>query len=223
MLSLFLAGLFGGLTHCAGMCGPFVMAQVNGKSSGAAAMARLSEAALLPYHLGRMTTYMILGGAAAMLSKQIMGTPLQHWASVVFLSLAGFIFIASAMPAAKRLLSKFRSEKYFEFGSAIGKAGKPLMANPLGINGYGLGLLLGLLPCGLVFGALMIVSTTGEPISAMMAMALFTIGTFPALFLVGHGSRFSLSRWPQATTRIARGMMVLNGLSLFVLVGNMVF
>ena len=48
------AGLAGSLSHCVGMCGPFVMTQSS-------RFERVSQSAIIPYHLGRITTYVILG------------------------------------------------------------------------------------------------------------------------------------------------------------------
>ena len=53
VLALFMAGLVGSAGHCAGMCGPFVLAQVGARTQ----LNRLAGSALLPYHLGRGTTY----------------------------------------------------------------------------------------------------------------------------------------------------------------------
>lgn len=218
LLVLFLAGLVGGLTHCAGMCGPFVAAQV-----GKAPLRRLSGAALLPYHAGRMTTYMALGMAAALLSRQIMGSPLQQWMSVAFLTLAGMMFMASALPQAGQALARFRVPGLHRIGDALGRIARPLFHRPQGMDGYLLGVLLGFLPCGLVFAALMVVATTGNPFTAALAMLLFTLGTVPALVLVGLGSGAACRRWPLAAQRAARGVMALNGLNLFVLAGTMIW
>lgn len=226
--TLFLAGLVGGVTHCAGMCGPFVASQVMSRAEHAPSLGRLRGASLLPYHLGRMTTYMMLGVVAALLSRQIMGTPLQQGVSVVFLSLAGLIFVASALPQVRQWLFRFRSLEFItgnssRLGKALGRMAHPFWGNPTGAKGYMLGVLLGFLPCGLVFAALMVVSTTGSPLTAALAMLVFTVGTIPALFLVGLGSECAYRRWPVAMQTVARGVMVLNGFSLFILAGKLVF
>lgn len=222
LLTLFLVGLVGGLTHCAGMCGPFVAAQVKCDSGCNSKLEKLSGSALLPYHFGRMTTYMVLGVVAASLSRQIIGTPLQRWVSVTFLCVAGIIFIASALPMVKKFLMKIRFKGFSHMGNFIGTLAKPLSNNSNVAKGYGLGVLLGFLPCGLIFAALMVVATTGNLFTAAFAMALFTLGTFPALFMVGVGSGFAYRKWPHAMQNIARTIMVFNGISLFVLAGNIV-
>lgn len=88
----------------------------------------------------------------------------------------------SALPQSKQWLSVYRYDFFTRMGAELGKLAMPFMQNPLGIRGYGLGLLLELLPCGLIFAALMIVSTTVNPFTAALTMAIFTVGTFPSLF-----------------------------------------
>ncbi len=220
MLTLFLAGLVGGLTHCTGMCGPFVMAQVRGEPKGSTHFRRLSGGALLPYHAGRMTTYVVLGIFAALLSKQIMGTPLHQAVSVVFLTGAGLMFLVSALPN-KQALS-LRVPGVATFGALLGVVARPLLQSPRTSARYGLGLLLGLLPCSLIFAALMVVSTTGNPATAAIAMMLFALGTMPSLIAVGIGSQYAQAKWPVATKNIARGVMGMNGVSLCVLAGKMI-
>ena len=73
LASLFLAGLVGSATHCVGMCGPFVLAQTVARleerpASDMREIHRLSGAALVPYHLGRATTYAGLGAIAALVA-----------------------------------------------------------------------------------------------------------------------------------------------------------
>ena len=60
--ALFLAGLAGSATHCAGMCGPFVLGQVTAGLVARPGLSRLAAGALLPYHLGRAVTH--TGGLA---------------------------------------------------------------------------------------------------------------------------------------------------------------
>jgi len=96
--ALFAAGLVGGVGHCAGMCGPFVLAQAEARLAAVPA-ARLGEfhrvagAALLPYHLGRLTTYAGLGGAAALLAGQATELTGLRWLSAALLLAAALFFL----------------------------------------------------------------------------------------------------------------------------------
>ena len=88
--SLFLAGLLGSMTHCVGMCGPFVVGQVVSRLEArpAAEMRefhRLAGAALVPYHLGRATTYAALGAAAAALAGGLINVTGLRWLSAALL------------------------------------------------------------------------------------------------------------------------------------------
>lgn len=204
------------------MCGPFVIAQVKCVDGNDTILKKLSGTSLLPYHFGRMTTYILLGIAAAYLSRQIIGTPLQKSISFVFLSVAGVIFIASALPQAKLIFGRFNLKIFSRFGELLGRVSTPLFSEQTAINRYALGLLLGLLPCGLIFASLMAVATTGNIFTAILGMSLFTIGTFPAMFLVGLGGHMVYKKWPIGMRTVARGIMIFNGLSLFALAGNIV-
>lgn len=222
LLSLFLAGLFGGFIHCAGMCVPFVIAQVKYVDENDTILKKLSGASLLPYHFGRMTTYIFLGIIAAMLSRQIIGTQIHQGLSFLFLTMAGLVFIGSALPQVKIFPINFSNKSFSKIGVMIGKIVGFLFKNPTKLQRYCLGLLLGLMPCGLVFASLMAISTTGNISAAVFGMSLFTIGTFPSMFLVGIFSNCACTKWPNGMQRIARGVMVFNGLSLFILAGNIV-
>ncbi len=63
-----------------------------------------------------------------------------------------------------------------------------LFKNPQGFNGYLLGVILGFLPCGLLYSAFLIAATFPNPLLAAFGMFLFGLGTFPALFIAGHGA-----------------------------------
>jgi sulfite exporter TauE/SafE len=224
ILTLFLGGLMGGFTHCAGMCGPFVLAQLSGgPAAGSNVFARLRGAALTPYHLGRMTTYMILGIVAASVSGMVSSVAVQHAIAVVMLVLAGGIFLFSAFPAQKtKLLPRPLDRAATHIGNRIGLVARPFFEKPTAAGRYGLGFILGFLPCGMLAAALMAVAATADPLAAAAAMAAFCAGTVPALFLVGSGGQLARARWPRQMASVARGVMVFNSISLFVIAGGMI-
>src|SRR5262245_44771815 len=66
LLGLFIAGAGGSAMHCVPMCGGFVLGQVADRmvrlpTARLCEWRRFEHGALLPYHLGRLTTYAILG------------------------------------------------------------------------------------------------------------------------------------------------------------------
>lgn len=101
--SMFLMGLAGGLTHCTGMCGPFVLAQMaarmeNTPLSRMYEWKRLSGAALLPYHFGRGCTYIGLGSLGGMLASSVVTWDAFRWVPVALLILAALFLLCVAFP-----------------------------------------------------------------------------------------------------------------------------
>lgn len=225
IFSLFLGGLLGSATHCVGMCGPFVVAQVGGRQASVkeGMLKRLQASALLPYHLGRVTTYVLFGIIGASLSQFLVGTPMQRGVAFVLLSVAGLLFLVNAVPSLKRLV---KANTGFvvgqKFGHIIGRLARPFFTNPDPLQRYVLGVLLGFLPCGLVVAAVMAVSASGHAATAAFGMVAFGIGTIPSLFLVGTGTQFALNRWPAQVRSVAAFVMAVNGVSLMVMAGGMV-
>lgn len=154
----------------------------------------LSDATGLPYHLGRLTTYGVFGFTAVLLSKQIAAT--HWWPFFTFLMLAGagLLFLYSFIRSyAEPSLTAYPRLTYLR------------------------GLLLGFMPCGLLYAALMMAATLANPLSGMLAMWIFTIGTIPAL-LIASGSAEVLGRhWQGIMQHAGRAMMAFNGVSLLVM------
>jgi len=193
---LFLLGLIGGVTHCAGMCGPFVLAQAGRRLaatplSGLTMLVRLQGAALLPYHLGRATTYTALGAAAAGLFGGVAPLVASGILPALALGLAGAVFLVLALQQLYPRLAAALPGGTATAGGAAVPGGfwrrrlGPLFANPVGPSGYLLGVALGFLPCGLVYTALLAAGASGDALRGAAAMAAFAAGTVPALFVVG--------------------------------------
>lgn len=215
--ALFLGGLAGGLTHCSVMCGPFVLAQVAARLDRDTAvsggeLARLAGGALVTYHLGRITTYSALGAAAGLVAGQITMATGFTWLIAAFLALAAFLFAAQAFAALRRSGAGGGA-----IGRAIGRVVTPLMRDPRGWRGYALGLALGFLPCGLLYGALAAAAGAGGALRGAAAMAAFTLGTAPALIGVGWIGVFFARRWAPALRLAGPPVMIFNAAVLLIL------
>lgn len=207
--ALFLAGLAGGLAHCAGMCGPFVLGQAAlGAAQGVpgdSRTRRLLAAALLPYHLGRATTYAALGAVAAAGSGVVGRLTDPAWLAVPLL-----------LAAAALLMARAGADASTPFGRALSGLTRPLAslaARARGRGGLGrfvVGLALGFLPCGLVYAALAGAAATADPVLGAAAMAAFAAGTAPALMVVGYAGH-GLARRAGAPIRlVAVALLVAN-------------
>ncbi|MBF0563554.1 MAG: sulfite exporter TauE/SafE family protein [Alphaproteobacteria bacterium] len=223
MGGLLVTGLVGGISHCAGMCGPFVLAQVTTRletipASHMREWHRLAGAALLPYHLGRTTTYTVLGAVGALVSGSLTSLPGWKWVAATLLMVAALVLLGHALPG----LAKFVPKSAFWWSGRIESLARPLFSEPTGWRGYGLGVLLGFIPCGLVYAALAVATATGDPVSGAMAMMAFALGTVPTLVGVGVMSHVLASRWQSLAAQAAPLLLTANAGMLTVMAWRMV-
>jgi len=222
IIALLVAGLVGGLAHCGAMCGPFVLSQASARMAAgpasATGFARLSGALLLPYHLGRTTTYAGLGALAAAAVGGVQ--PVAQWVPVAFLLIGALLFIAMgarglgfALPQVSLPWPGTGARWTTGFADPL----RALSASPYGWRGYLLGMALGFLPCGLLYAAIAAVAGTGRPEIAALGMAAFGLGTAPSLFAVGLAGHFAARRWRAAFGRIAPLLLIVNGAALIYL------
>ena len=214
--ALFLAGLAGSVAHCMAMCGPFVLSQVTSRLQGEPAatmteMHRLTGAALLPYHLGRITTYSGLGGIAAVLSGGIIAVSGLKYLAAALLVFAALFFLGYAMRGLKITLPGLTATRPTIFAGAFSRLTRPLLDRPTGWRGYGLGVALGFLPCGLLYGALAAAASTGDALAGIFAMAAFALGTVPALLVVGMVGHMAAARWSAVMSGVAPIILIANG------------
>ena len=199
VVALFLAGLIGGPAHCGPMCGGFVLGQVADRMASVPAGAlcewrRIRGAALLPYHLGRLTTYALLGaltgaGAAALLP---------HWMGTVLLLAGAALFLARGLSAAPRFWSRSVAA----------------MARMAGGNRFALGLALGFLPCGFLYAALTVAAAGQSAWAGGAGMLAFGLGTVPTLIAVGIAGQVAGRRWQARIARWSPALMVVNAVLL---------
>jgi sulfite exporter TauE/SafE len=211
--ALFLAGLAGGAAHCAGMCSPFVLAQTAGRLAAVPVerfgrLTRLGSALLLPYHLGRATTYAGLGATGAALAGGLAALPGLGWIRAALLTLAALLMVAAA-------LEKSGVSVPMSAGALLGRwasrLARPLLAQPAARSqGYLLGLALGFLPCGFLYGALAAASASGQPLVGAAAMAAFALGTAPSLFAIALLGETAGRRWRRSAARLAPFAFVAN-------------
>lgn len=218
-VTLFFGALLGSITHCSGMCGPFVLAQISGFQVPEGIQAdKWYRLLLFPYHLGRLTTYTMLGMAATAISFPLLKISALHILSPVLLILAGIMFLASAF--SQLLPISILNFNFCDVPEWITKRLSRLLPTHSLWSGYILGLLLGFLPCGLVYAALMAVASTGNIIESAFAMLAFAAGTMPMLMVIGLGGKILLNKkysWIKTTSAI---LMIFGSLMLFAMAGK---
>jgi hypothetical protein len=205
MAALFLAGLAGGLTHCAAMCGPFVVAQTLARGKGFA-IERLGGFLLLPYHFGRATTYVALGAVLGSVGGSIASLPGLKPFLAALLGLGALIFALQAVGRLPHVPGRL--------GVQLSGLVRRLIETPTGFRGYALGIALGFLPCGLLYGALASAAGSGGASGGALAMLGFVLGTMPALAIVQFAGSMAAKRWKAAVGRLAPFALAFNAAAL---------
>ena len=171
LISALILGFMGSF-HCAGMCGPIAIAlplqgnSVSGKIFGGSL-----------YNLGRTITYGIMGAIFGLLGQGVAMIGFQQKISVIMGSL---MIISILFPALFR--NQYSLEKsWFSF---VGRL-KSAIGRMFSIRSYSslffIGMLNGLLPCGLVYMAIAGAIGTGSVGLGTLYMILFGLGTIPML------------------------------------------
>lgn len=207
----FLAGLFGS-THCLGMCGAIV---VLFEQKGSMDMHRWLRRIL--YNLGRLGFYLLLGSVAGAASAVIVATAGARTALLALRLIAGLLVIAIGL----NLVFNWNVTRFLEqAGSGIWKRLSPLARHVLPVESpsraIAAGFLWGALPCGLVYSAVAMAATSGNPASGALIMLFFWLGTLPALMLAGASAE-RLHHWKsQPFFRRAAGsiMIIFGGLAM---------
>ena len=173
-LAAFSMGLFGS-PHCLGMCGGIVTA--FGLS-----MQHVSDSKknglILTYHLGRLISYALLGLIASLVGVAIFQSIMSNSAPRIVLG-AVLMLIGLAMLG----LPLFNHLE--KVGMRFWQSLAPLRKKVFPIDSFGkalfAGLLWGFLPCGLVYGALMMAIAGNNIATGAALMFVFGLGTMPML------------------------------------------
>lgn len=215
-MSLFLAGLAGSLVHCVGMCGPFVLSQVIADTGPAGSRygewQRLAGAALIPYHLGRLTTYIALGAFVGAATAVFTATTGFAWLSGMMLALAAILMILQALGLSLGSTSPL--------SSLVSRLAGPFVSSSEPANRYALGLVLGFLPCGLLYGALAAAAGTANVLQGALAMTAFGLGTVPALVGAGWLGLILRRRLVGFRRWVAAPLLVANALAMLVVASH---
>ena len=173
-LAAFSMGLFGS-PHCLGMCGGIVTA--FGLS-----MQHVSDSKknglILTYHLGRLISYSLLGLIASLVGVAIFQSIMSNSAPRIVLG-AVLVLIGLAMLG----LPLFNQLE--KVGMPFWQSLAPIRKKVFPIDSFGkalfAGLLWGFLPCGLVYGALMMAIAGNNITTGAALMFVFGLGTMPML------------------------------------------
>ena len=195
MIFLWLAftlGLTGSL-HCMGMCGPlaFTMCSSNPNKNNILSIS-------LQYHFGRIFIYIILGSLIGIFSHLMLVSGVQKSVSII----SGLLLIALAI-FSSNLDSTLSNNSFGRYiGKISGKMHSKLFQKLTNPPVFILGMLNGILPCGLVYIALAGATTSGNLLSGAAFMASFGAGTLPLLLVSTYYSGKISLRFPYFFKRV---------------------
>lgn len=230
MLTAFLLGLIGSVTHCVGMCSGVMVVLGHGANGRGRFV----------LHLGRLTTYALLGGVAGGVGALLVGpgdalsehvghghataatlpaplaglAPWQGMMALLGALAAGYMAAALVgwAPSPERLLG--RATRLW------GRVARVRMGIGQGMPGLFLaGLVWGLLPCGLVMAALLPAVMSGSAGRGALTMLLFGLGTWPLGFGLGTMAAATRQylpsvRWRERLRPFGAALMLLVGVQM---------
>ncbi len=167
----FVMGLFGGL-HCVTMCGPIAAVLCTRNE-------RVDRQVAVATNAGRITTYSLLGAALGALGGEI--TRRVHLADAQLVmrlvAAAALIFVGLRLAGIIRARGSSRAAA----APRAGRLGWLLRHAPGRAPAFLRGAAWGLLPCGLVYGALALALASGTAQGGAVVMLSFGAGTLPAI------------------------------------------
>jgi uncharacterized protein len=195
---------FAGSLHCVGMCSPLSLA-VTG-------ITRRAWINRLVYNGGRISTYGIAGAIVSSLGILIPPGNAQH---IISLTLGTLLIIAGVagikgiqIPALTVAMGRVVAFLRTQFSVYIKR--KSFWST------WMLGMLNGLLPCGLTFIALTFCLTLQGPVSGFNFMILFGTGTLPAMIGLPSLLTFAANKFHFSLSRVLTLLLVVSGSVLIV-------
>ncbi len=196
LAAAFLAGLAGG-AHCAAMCGPLIGVACGPRRSG---RGREWLRLALAYNAGRIATYTVAGaltGAIGATGLALRGAPLTQQALLAVMS-ASLILLAVYVAGFAPFVRGVERAGAVVWRRVSPSASRFLPADTPG-RAFGLGLVFGWLPCGMVYMVLVAALATGDPLQGALIMVAFGLGTLPNLL--------AISAWFKYVAAAAKGRL----------------
>ncbi len=200
--------LLGSVGHCIGMCGGFVLTYTTAKINPNMSKRQQSIYHGL-YNIGRVVSYMILGAVFGYFGSLWDISPL---ARALMFGFAGVLMILMGISFAGG--SKFLTSLEYPIAQQgwFKRIFSAQLRTPTAKSFFVLGMLNGLVPCGLVYTMLVTATTTQSALWGAAVMGIFGIFTIPTLFSLAFVvGLFSQNRFRQTMIQFAALTIILFG------------
>lgn len=214
LILFFTTGLTIGFGHCIGMCGPIVVGISSSVQS--AGMSRTFVPHVF-YNLGRVVTYTAMGAVMGLTGSFTRVAAHLDTAQKVVMVLAGLVIIAMGLQTGGWL----KLLPVSCFGPQLPRLFSRILGRNRGVWGYlPLGLVLGFLPCGPVYTALIAAARSGMETGGAATgagrgaaiMLAFGAGTLPAMLIVGKLSYLAWLRSRPVVVTVGAALLVAAGI-----------
>ena len=214
-------GFFGGV-HCVGMCGGIVGALTFGLPAETRERPLRLLPYLLAYNLARITSYTAAGAIAGTIGLLGLSLVPMQQAQLVLLGIAGVFMVLMGLYVGGWWFGLTRIERA---GSRLWRfiepVGRRLMPVRSPAQAFGLGLVWGWLPCGLVYSVLIWALSAGGPLAGALLMLGFGLGTLPNLLAMGaFAAQLAAFVRRQWVRRVAGGMVIAFGVYQLLVAGS---
>ncbi len=181
ILSIATIAFLGAFGHCTGMCGGIVIAYSSSKIDDK--WSKLMQGfAHLVYSFGRITTYVMLGAIFGAIGGV---AQFNGYTTATLTIIAGIFMILAGLSLLGKLKFLIKLEHSFSGSKWYQDVFHHVLRSKSLYSFYILGLLNGLLPCGLVYFFAVTAASTGSPLWGGLVMFIFGLSTIPALFSLG--------------------------------------
>jgi len=178
MTAIFFAALSLGVLgsfHCIGMCGPLAFSLPLNNNSD---FAKFTGSLL--YNFGRIVTYSTLGLFFGLAGKSFSIFGFQQWLSITAGIVILFFLLIPKKQITNTTINNITSKYNYQIRSALGQLFLKKNYQSL----FAIGLLNGLLPCGLIYMAVAGAIASADPFRSAFFMAAFGLGTLPVMWSV---------------------------------------
>ncbi len=209
LIAVFFASVLGSM-HCVGMCGPLAILASSSKASG---LRRLHG--LLAYHGGRIVAYSVLGWMVGAIGMGVHQTG--NWMGLQRLAtqLAGGSMLVIGLLSIVRLVGGAQQHIWLpkKLQSTLAQGHAWARQQPPLRRAASVGMLTAILPCGWLYAFLLVAAGTANPLQGSLVMAVFGLGSVPALVGFVSGAQVLAGRFRRAIPWCSAILVTLVGFS----------